>query len=211
MTRKQAVSEAIAILSQNTKDTKNEQIVEKLQEILNELPISTWTEKSILDAIENYAIEHHNLLPYEKELTSKNHMPSNTVIHNLFGFSAIREFYAKYFPDYTTKSLRKSPYANLSKEDFQNIFIQNYNRIKAELNVKNVYYQIYDLYKEDNTPCASTIMRNCCCNTYNELLIQCGIKCTKKKLATHVSITYNDDNHEEIINFFAELKREHNK
>lgn len=211
MTRKQAVSEAISILS---KDGKNKEIVRKLQEILTELPMSTWTKESILDAIENYAIEHHNTLPYEKELTSKNHMPSNTVIHNLFGFSAIREFYTEYFPNYVTKSMRyESPYANLSKKDFQNIFIQNYNRIKAELGVKNVYYRVYDLYKENNTPCASTIMRNCYCNTYSELLILCGIKRPKKKLETHISITYNDDikHHEEIINFFTDLKRDHNK
>lgn len=211
MTRKQAVSKAISILSENK---ENDKIIEKLQEILSELPMSTWTKKSILDAIENYAIEHHNTLPYEKELTSKNHMPSNTVIHNLFGFSAIREFYGKYFPNYSTKSPRyESPYANLSKEDFQNIFIKNYYRIKSELGVKNVHYRIYDLHKENNTPCVNTIIRNCCCNTYSELLILCGIKRPKKKLETHISITYNDDikHHEEIINFFTDLKRDHNK
>lgn len=211
MTRKQALSKAISILSDNK---ENEKIIEKLQEILFELPMSTWTKKSILDAIENYAIEHNNMLPYERELTSKNHMPSNTVIFNLFGISAIREFYAKYFQSYSTKPTRyESPYAHFLQKDFENIFIQNYNRIKDELNIKNVNYRIYDLHKDKNTPCVETIMRNCHCNTYGDLLILCKIHQPHKNLATHVSITYNDDikRHEDIVNFFTELKKEHQK
>lgn len=209
MTRKQAMSEAISILS---KDSKNEKIVEKLQEILCELPMSTWTKKSILDAIENYAIEHNNTLPYERELTSTNHMPSNTVIYNLFGISAIREFYSKYFSNYLVRSRQKeSPYENYSQEDFVKIFIQNYARIKKELNVKSVNYKTYDFYKEKNSPCVNTILRNCNCDTYNDLLILCQIKHPKKKLVTHISITYNDDNewHKETIDSFTKLKRDH--
>lgn len=211
MTRKQAMSEAISILSQ---DSKNTQIVVKLQEILCELPMSIWTKESILDAIENYAIEHNNTLPYERELTSKNHMPSNTVIYNLFGISAIREFYAKYFSDHLVRPcLKKSPYENYSQEDFVKIFIQNYVRIKQELNVKNVNYRTYDFYKDKNTPCVNTILRNCHCDTYNDLLILCKLKQEKKKLATHIAITYNDDDkwHKETIDSFTKLKREHQK
>ena len=49
MTRKQALSQAISILSQN--DEYNE-ITEKLIEIESEMPLCRWTKKSIIDRIE---------------------------------------------------------------------------------------------------------------------------------------------------------------
>lgn len=190
MTRKQAILKAITILSQNK---ENEKIIEKLQDILEELPSSSWSKKSIIDAIENYAIEHDNRLPYERELTAENHMPSNTVIYNKFGIKAIRKFYEKYFPDFITKALYGSPYSDLTQEDFKNIFINNYNRIRKELNVKNVTNKLYNIYKDIGTPWAETIMRNCNCTTYSELLILCNIKNENEPLETHLTITYNDD------------------
>lgn len=190
MTRKQAVLEAIEILSQNK---ENEKITEKLQDILEELPSSSWSQKSIIDAIENYAIEHNNRLPYERELTTENHMPSNTVIYNKFGIKAIREFYAKYFPDFTTKALYGTPYCDLTQEDFKNIFTKNYQRIKNEIQVKNVTNKLYNMYKDAESPCVETIMRNCNCSTYNDLLILCNIKNRNDPLETHLTITYNDE------------------
>lgn len=197
MTRKQAVLEAITILSQNKEDEK---IIEKLQDILEELPSASWTKKSIIDAIENYAIEHDKRLPYEKELNAKNHMPSNTVIYNKFGIKAIREFYAKYFPDFTTKALYGTQYYDLTQEDFKNIFTKNYNRIKNELQVKYVTNKLYNDYKDIETPWAETIMRNCNCATYSELLRLCNIKIESEPLETHLTITYNDDDrwHEDL-------------
>lgn len=190
MTRKQAVLEAITILSQNE---ENVNIVLKLQDILEELPLSSWTKKSIIDTIENYAIEHDNRLPYERELTTENHMPSNTVIYNKFGIKSLREFYAKHFPDFTAKALYGTPYCDLTQEDFRNIFTKNYNRIKNELQVKNVTNKLYNIYKEEKSPCAETIMRNCNCATYNDILILCNIKNKNEPLETHLTITYNDD------------------
>ncbi len=190
MTRKQAVLEAINILSPNK---ENEKITEKLQEILEELPSASWTKNSIVDAIENYAIEHDNRLPYERELTSKNNMPSSTVIYNKFGIRSIRKFYEKYFPHFITKPLYGSPYGELTQSDLKKIFVQNYNRIKEELKVKNVSNKLYNFYKTEASPCVETIMRNCNCNTYNELLILCAIKKGKEELDSHVTITYNDE------------------
>lgn len=197
MTRKQAILEAITILSQNK---ENEKITEKLQDILEELPSSSWTKKSIIDAVENYAIEHDNRLPYERELTAENHMPSNTVIYNKFGIKAIRKFYKKYFPNFITKTLYGSPYCDLTQEDFKDIFTKNYNRIKDKLKVKNITSKLYNVHKDKDTPCVETIMRNCNCATYNELLSLCNIKKKSEPLETHLTITYNDDDrwHEDL-------------
>lgn len=190
MTRKQAISKAIMILSQ---DIHNTSIVEKLYEISTEFPLSSWTQKSILDAIENYALEHDNKLPYERELTSENNMPSNTVIYNKFGIKSIRKFYEKYFPNFVMKSLYGTPYCELTQENFKNLFTKNYNCIKNKLQVKNVTNKLYNTYRDIESPCVETIMRNCNCTTYSELLILCNIKNENEPLETHLTITYNDD------------------
>lgn len=191
MTRKQAVLEAITILSQNK---KNEKISEKLQDILEELPSACWTKKSIIDAIENYAIEHNNNLPYKKELISANCLPSNTVIASLFGISSIKKFYSTYLSKYNIKSQQnESPYQDYSVQDFINIFLENYLIIKNKLHIKTVGSRIYDLHRNDGTPCSNTIMRNCKCNTYIELLQLCGLKKIIEPLETEVTVTYNDN------------------
>ncbi|MCM1086906.1 MAG: hypothetical protein NC419_02040, partial [Muribaculaceae bacterium] len=129
MTRKQAISQAIQILSQ---DSNNNVIIEKLQDILDEIPLSSWTEKSIIDAIENYAIEHNNILPHTKELTTENSLPSNTVIYNKFGISSINVFYQKYLSKYIIEYNSSSPYSNQDYSYFLETFIKNYLRIKKE-------------------------------------------------------------------------------
>lgn len=199
---------AITILS---KVDQNKETVDKLLEIYHELPLSTWTRESIIDAIEDYAIEHNNMLPYEKELTTENHLPSNTVIYNKFGISSIRNFYLKFFSQYLTKNNRKeSPYSNFSQKDFKEVFVENYYRIKAELRIKHVNFRLYDIYRADTTPCVNTIMRNCNCSTYNDLLVICGLKEESKPLETNVSIAYNDDEtwHNDIRDYFDKIKKD---
>ena len=122
MTRKQAVLQAISKLSNNP---ENSDIVKKLNELLIDLPCTTWTRESILDAIENYTIEHNNILPNATELIAQNKLPSNTVITNLFGETSMRSFIDKYFGTYMVQYKLQSPYQKYTKEDFINIFIKN--------------------------------------------------------------------------------------
>lgn len=58
MTRKQAVSDAIKILS---KKKENEQTVKILREIYDELPIIHWTPNSVLDAFAQFIQENGRL------------------------------------------------------------------------------------------------------------------------------------------------------
>lgn len=190
MTRKQAILQAIQQLSQNT---DNHEIIEKLQEILNELPLSTWTEKSIIDAIESYAIEHDNTLPHVKALTTENSLPSNTVIYNKFGTSSMNTFFKKYFPQYIRQHKMNSPYYDKSKNYFLETFIENYRRIQEENKIKKISSKQYDKLRKEHTPLACTIMRNCGCTSYEELLILSGIIFPKKKIETTINVSYNDN------------------
>lgn len=190
MTRKQAVSQAISILSDNK---ENVHIIEKLQEILEELPCASWTQESILDAIENYAIEHNNTLPYAHDLTSEYRLPSNTVIYSKFGMKSIQKFYKKYFQQYKIKNANESPYKNYSKDDFLEIFKNSYMRIKQIFYVKTVTGKMYKQNRNDNEPSLEIIMKNCKCKTYDELLFLAGFKNVYKNLEVNMSISYNDD------------------
>lgn len=204
MTRKQAVLEAIAILSNNP---KNDAIVQKLNELLFDLPCTSWTKASVLDAIENYAIEHNNILPKANELIAQNNLPSDTAIRSLFGENSMREFLNKYFSKYIVKYKVNSPYKSYTKEEFKNIFIENYIRIKNRFHVKTVKVKLYNEHKKDGSPHSCTIIKHCGCNSYNDLLILCGLKEPDKELEVSIHISYNDseNSNDELKNLFNNI------
>ena len=189
MTRKQAVLQAIEQLD---KDEENSSIVEKLKEILEELPLSVWTQKSIIDTVETYAIELGNMLPLATDLTSKNGLPSSTVIFNKFVITSMDIFLKEYFPMFNKQCKKHSPYNDKEKEYFVNTFIENYIRIKNKFSLKYIGSKTYDKYKEKNTPHTATIIKNCNCKSYEDLLILCGFQKPKKEIKTTTSISYND-------------------
>lgn len=190
MTRKQAIEEAIRQLAVCG---QNQEIIEKLQDISQELPLSAWSRKAIIDAIEDYAIAHDNVLPYAKELTSENNLPSSTVIYHKFGVSSIDKFYQKYFPQYTKQCKTCSPYKGCNDMYFIDVFMDNYRRIKKETNIQYIDTRIYNRYKDANSPHLCTIIKKCGCKTYDELLILCRLKEPKKAVEATVSVSYIDD------------------
>ena len=148
MTRKQAISKAIEILS---KDKENYETVIKLKEILVEMPLFFWTKESIIDSIEEYANEHNNTLPPIIELKNKNNLPSRTIIEKKFNVSSIDLFYKKYFSDFNSQNKSSSKYRHEPNNYFQNVFKENYTFIKDTLNVKYVNSKMYNKYKKKNT------------------------------------------------------------
>lgn len=189
MTRRQAVEAAIKQLSVCG---QNQEIIEKLQDMLGELPLSAWTKKSIIDAIEDYAIGHDHVLPGSKELTAGNHLPSNTVIYHKFGISSIDKFYQEYFPQFTRQYKASSPYRGCGVDYFSGVFMENYQRIRKKTKVKYVDTKIYNRYKEANSPHLCTIIKKCGCKSYEELLILCGFKQAPKAVEATVSVSYVD-------------------
>lgn len=190
MTRKQAISQAITILSY---DANNKEIVSKLQEILLEMPLSSWTKASIIDSIESYAIEHDNTLPPVTELKSKNKLPSNTVINAKFKISSMDVFYKTYFKHLKPQNKSSSLYRNEEEDFFQKVFKENYLMILEKLGVKYVDIKTYDKYKNRKTPHSSTIIKNCDCHSYDDLLIMCGFKKAKIPISSSLKISYNDE------------------
>lgn len=174
MTRKQAVLDAIRILGKNK---KNIQTVELLKEIYEELPLTHWSEKSILDAFAEFLLENDRL-PTKKDLCV--YLPSLKTIVRIFKVSGLIEFEKKYFPHRFKNECRISPYWWYSKDDFKNCFIRNYNTINGGLYIK---YDDYNLYREPGTPTLKLIIEKMECNSYNELLEKTGIKKKKEPLS----------------------------
>lgn len=196
MTRKQALIQAITILAVNE---ENREIINKFEEMIDEYPSFTWTEKSILDAIENYAVEHDNTLPHSKELTTENGLPSNTVINNKFGFTSMDKFFRQFFPLLNRKDKRvNSPYKQKGQKYYLETFMENYIRIQKQLEIKYVDLRAYDKYKEENTPHSCTIIKNCGCKSYNDLLILCGFKKKKLPLVAKINISYDDSEQRQL-------------
>lgn len=202
MNRKQALTEAINILSTNP---DNKEITDKLQEILSELPLSEWTKNSIMDAIETYIQEHNNTVPSSLEFTKSNKLPSNTVIRHLFNVSSLSEFLRKYFPKHKRRVGNSSPYKDENEDYFIKLFKRNYMELKCKLNVKIVSGRLYKENKKVGEPCLETIIRNCNCNSYEELLILCNYKKPSKPITATVNGRFNDD---EDLEFIKEIINE---
>lgn len=198
MTRKQAILQAIEILSQ---DNKNSQLVAKLQELYSEMPLSYWTKESILDCIETYAYEHDGKLPYAHELTSINNLPSSTVIKHKFRISSMKEFFKQYFPH-----LKNKDYCD--KNYFLNIFKNNYTNIQKDLKIKNIGSRQYNKYKNKGTPNYETILKKCGLLSYNDLLVECGFRTPYSPLSVTIDISYSydDKSNDELKSLLSTLK-----
>ena len=71
-------------------------------------------------------------------------------------------------------------------------FKDNYIKIQKLLNVKVVGTKQYNQYKDKETPHSYTIIKNCGCKTWNELLILCGFKKKNSPLQVSYDVNYND-------------------
>ena len=117
MTRKTALNKAIYILSQSE---GNNEIIEKLNDILEEIPLIHWSDKTIHDRVQQFA-EENNRNPTVSDFRKKG-MPPHPVFKQKYGIN-LSEWLEKYYPTY-----RPTP-EELEKQ-YSEEFIKEYNRIK---------------------------------------------------------------------------------
>lgn len=95
MTRKKALLTAISALDRVDAEDVSE-VKLKLQELLDDLPVTKWNKQAILDAIEQYR-QDRGRYPTLKELDNKG-LPTRRIIEKTFGQLA-EEVLLSFFPD----------------------------------------------------------------------------------------------------------------
>ena len=96
MTRKTALKEAINIVKSSEVDTKmKENVIEKLELCISELPFAQWSEAAIFDACDQF-IEDHGRPLILNDFQSKE-LPSHPTVKNRFKMT-LKEFRDTYYP-----------------------------------------------------------------------------------------------------------------
>ena len=117
MTRKQALKQAIRLLSGNP---ENAEVIEKLQDIHDELPLIHWSDKSIRDSVEEFILTYGRV-PTATDF-KKAGMPPHPVIKQKYKIT-LGEWLEENYPTY------KPSFEEL-KEQYTKDFLIDYDRIK---------------------------------------------------------------------------------
>ena len=117
MTRKQAITKAIAALHQTG---ENAEAIRLLQDLRDELPLIHWSDKSIRDTVEQFMLD--NGRPPTVSDFKKAGMPPHMVIQNKYKMT-LGQWLDQNYPT------RKPTFDEL-KAKYTKAFIKDYNRIK---------------------------------------------------------------------------------
>jgi len=109
MTRKQALHKALEVLTEV-------ETISKINEIIDDMPFTGWSERTIFDTIDQFVIDHDRN-PTATDFIPKG-MPPHPVIKLRFGIT-LGEFLEKYYPQ-----------PKIDKDKYKQLFISEYERIK---------------------------------------------------------------------------------
>ena len=185
MTRKQAVCRALKLLGgMEAAEAETAEVMKKLAEIRDGLPLTGWSEGTIRDALGQFA-EEHGRNPTAADLKRKG-MPPHTVIKLRFGMTA-REFLHKFYPS-PPGAHNSSPYGGKSKEKWTEDFITQFAAIKPES------AEQYDRQRRKKSPSWQTIAKYNGKKRWTELLSSLGLaKATEARAALTVTRTIRLD------------------
>ena len=138
MTRKTALLRAISIIQEMTPQPEDgDELIEKLQLCIDELPFSKWSKDAIFDACDQYCEDNNRTYLITADF-QKAELPSHPTVKNRFGMT-LAEFRDKYYPLPSSRSGR-SPYSDKPVEaynkDFVEFYKNNYGMRGAEYNNK---------------------------------------------------------------------------
>jgi len=123
MTRKQSLKAALHILQKHEQTDYITEISKKLQALIEDLPITNWTQKTIFDTFEQFLIDNgRNATTTDMK---KSGLPPHTVIKHRFGMDS-KTFLDKYFPPKCNSRMLGQKY----REEWLKLFKNDYERIK---------------------------------------------------------------------------------
>lgn len=121
MTRKQAIEKAINFIP---KDEENAEIIKKLQEIKEDLPLNHWSDKSIIDSVDEFILTH-NKVPSVTDFTNRSDLPSHSVMKCKYKMT-LAEWLARNYPTHKLTQEER-------KEKYMKNFLDDYYRIKPTI------------------------------------------------------------------------------
>lgn len=139
MTRKQAIRKAIQLISYNE---ENAEVIEKLQDIMEDLPLNHWSDKSIRDSIDEFIFTYKRV-PTGSDFSRRSDLPSHPVIKQKYKVT-LADWLAENYP--THKPTREE-----RKEKYMKNFLADYYRIKPTREVD------FNPNRSENTVCWQTI------------------------------------------------------
>jgi hypothetical protein len=158
MTRKQALYAAIQVL-------EDKEVIEKLNEIIGDMPLTGWSERTIFDTIDQFIIDNGRA-PTATDFKKKG-LPPHPVIKLRFGIN-LKEFLNKYYP--RKRLCSSTPYSHKTKEQWLEHFLIDYEKQKPRS------AEEYNKHREEQTPTWATIARMYNISTWLEWIKFCDVK-----------------------------------
>lgn len=172
MTRKAALRHAIETL-ESLENTNFTEVLQKLRELYDEMPLARWTEQSIPDAIAQW-IEENKKQPSIYDL-DHSYMPSHTTIRHVLKLNA-KDYIERNFPP--GQRTTKSPYGNKPMEALLDLFREEYNRLGSPSADE------FNRQRRVGTPCWQTYALLLGADTkWTELVSCCNLPMHKPKTA----------------------------
>ncbi|MCL2703166.1 MAG: hypothetical protein FWE91_06120 [Defluviitaleaceae bacterium] len=139
MTRKQALYKAMEVITDANTNAK-------IQEILDDMPFTKWSERTIMDTLDQFVLDNGRN-PTATDFKVKG-MPPHPVIKLRFGIN-LKEFLSKYYP--TIRHSKSQFYYTKTNDEWKDFFIAEYHNIKPTSSAG------YDKNRPHSTPCWYTI------------------------------------------------------
>ena len=189
MTRKQALHKALEVI-------RDKETIDKISEILDELPFTGWSERTIFDTVDQFIIDNGRI-PTATDFKKKG-LPSHPVIKLRFGMN-LKEFLGKYYP---SNSLCSSKiYSNRTREQWKELFIEEYHSNKPTT------AEEYNSTRKAGTPSWATVAKMFDITKWLDWLMFCDIvpyinkkepNCGKTKISeitvtSSMTVTTNED------------------
>jgi len=138
MTRKQALETALSLMEQKPEFSETAAV---LREIIAELPLTGWSEKTIRDSVEQF-IADHGRIPFPSDFGRRS-LPPHTVIKNRYRMTC-GEWLRIYYPSSEPEKKR---------EVLTRKFTEEYRRIGP------VSAREFDRLRNPSVPCSATVCR----------------------------------------------------
>ncbi len=161
MTRKQALHMALEALT-------DEAAKAKINEIINDMPLTNWTKEAIFDSVEQFILDNGRT-PTATDFKKKG-LPPHTVIKHRFGVS-LSEFLNMYYPREKPK-VNSKVYGHKSAEEWLEVFKGEFERIQPRS------AEEYDRKRMAGTPCWSVIAKYSKVNSWFLLLKKSNVRFT---------------------------------